>query len=557
MTIKRGTPFAEAYPGKTHLWSKRNSKTPWDVTHSSKERVWWECRLGHEWMTAVADLRQCPYCSGRKAIPGENDLKTLNPGLSLEWHPEKNEGLTPEEVKPGSKRKVWWLGSCGHEWKTSVGDRAVQGKGCPFCTGRMILPGFNDLETLKPDALEEWDWGRNKGVKPSEVSPGSHKKVYWKGKCGHSWFAPIRHVAQKGYGCAVCAGKHGGFDENTLAISEPEIASEWHPGNDKSAEEVTRVSSYRALWVCSSGHEFTVRVCDRVNYQTECPTCSNSSKSKGEKELLQYVESLGVKTIANDQSVAPGFEADIYCPDRKLAIEFNGLYWHSEKFRGRMYHSDKTDAFLAKGVQVIHVWEDEWNNSRDVVERMIARKLGVSKERPVNARSLSVGMASAKESRTFLESNHIQGYVAASVQVALREGSEIVALASFRRRRGGSWELSRYATSANVRGGFTKVLKHFISIEDPAEIVTFADRGVSDGGLYLNSGFVQDGVIAPDYKYVRNGKMREHKFNYRKARFRKDPGLEFREGATEKELAEMNGLYRLFDSGKVRWVWTS
>lgn len=557
MKIKRGTPFAEVYPEKVHLWSDRNELSPWDVSYSSKEKPWWKCEKGHEWQTSVGDLRQCPYCSGQRAIPGENDLETLLPDLAQEWHPSRNEGLTPRDVKPGSKKPAWWIGVCGHEWRTSgVGDRGVQGKGCPFCAGRKVLPGFNDLATLAPHALEKWDYPRNGDLKPTEVPPGSHKKVYWTDKCGHSWFAAIRHVAQKGYGCAVCAGKLGGFDNNTLAKTEPTIAAEWHPDNDKTPEEVTRVSGYRAKWICEKGHEFTVRVCDRVNYQTGCARCSMSSESSTEKELYRFVKSLGVNAIENDRSVVPGYEADVYCPDQKVAIEFNGIYWHSEKFRGKSYHADKTDAFQEEGVQVIHVWEDEWRDSRGAVERMIARKLGVSKERSLNARSLQVKPATVGESREFLEENHIQGYVPASVQLALWEAENVVALITFRKRGAGKWELARYATSANVRGGFTKLLKAFIRQEDPSEIVTFADRLVSDGSLYRNSGFQQDGELPPDYKYVRNGVKREHKFNYRKARFRNDPKLKYREGATERELAEMNNLHRLYDAGKVRWVWT-
>lgn len=555
MRIKRGTPFAEAYPEKVHLWSERNEVTPWDVTHSSKDKLWWNCEKGHEWRTAVGDLRNCPYCSGRLAIPGENDLGTLDPDLAREWHTTRNGGLTPRDVKPGSKKGVWWEGKCGHEWKTSVGDRAVQGKGCPYCSGRLVLPGFNDLETMEPHALTKWDYAKNEGLNPSAVPPGSHKKVHWTDTCGHSWYASVRNVAQKGYGCAVCAGKHGGFGENTLSATEPSIASEWHPDNDRTPEEVTRVSSYRAMWRCSEGHEFSVRVCDRVNYQTRCPKCSMTSESRAEKGLAMYVATLGVRVSENDREAVKGFEADVYCPDQGVAIEFNGLYWHSEKFRGRMYHSDKTDAFLAAGVQLIHVWEDDWNLRRGVVERLIARKLGVSRERVINARSLTPGVATAVEARKFLTENHIQGFVPASAQIALREGQEIAALASFRKRAGGTWELARYATSANVRGGFTKALKAFVRRGNPQEIVTFADRGVSDGGLYEKSGFTRDGEVAPDYKYVRNGREREHKFNYRKKRFRDDPKLKFREGATERELAEMNNLYRLYDSGKVRWVW--
>lgn len=558
MSMRRGTSFAEAHPELLWMWSSANTKGPEAVTYKSSERAWWKCRSGHEFETQVGSIaggHGCPYCAGKRPVVGVNDLATLHPAIATQWDYASNGELRPEGVTAGSGRKVGWVCDLGHQWRATVVGRTSRGSGCPYCVGRLVLAGFNDLETTAPDALEYWDYQRNTKL-PTEVQSGSHEKVYWKGRCGHSWSAPVRHVAQKGFGCAVCAGKHGGFDGNTLASAEPEIAAEWHPDNDRPPSEVTRVSAYRARWLCRAGHEFTVRVCDRVNYQTGCPKCSGASISKQEKALAAFIRSLGVDVQTNTRDLVEHYEADIYIPSSNVAIEYNGLYWHSEGRKGASYHLDKFDAFEKAGVRLIYVWEDDWTHRRAAVERSVARKLGKSTEARFNARELMHSVASVVQAREFLDENHIQGYVPASVRLSLVEADGTLrALMAFRVRPGGTWELSRYATNGIVRGGFSKLLHRFIAEYAPEKIVTFADRGISDGGLYADAGFVADQVLPPDYKYrVRN--RREHKFNYRIARFRKDPNLKFEDGLTERELAKLNGLDRVYDAGKVRWVLT-
>ena len=123
----------------------------------------------------------------------------------------------------------------------------------------------------------------------------------------------------------------------------------------------------------------------------------------------------------------------------------------------------------------------------------------------------------------------------------------------FRSRGEGVWELSRYATAGLVRGGFTRLLTTFVKEHRPTQVVSFSDNTVSDGGVYEQAGFTRDGEIAPDYSYLVEG-QRVHKFNYRLNRFRTDPDLKFEPGLTEKELADLNGLPRIYDAGKVRWV---
>ena len=116
-------------------YEKNNGLTPVDVSPNSNKKVWWKCSKGHEWQAIIQSRNKgtgCPYCSGRYAIKGVNDLQTVNPALAKEWNYEKNNGLTPADVLPNSDKKVWWKCSNGHEWQATIGSRN-KGSGCPIC----------------------------------------------------------------------------------------------------------------------------------------------------------------------------------------------------------------------------------------------------------------------------------------------------------------------------------------------------------------------------------------------------------------------------------------
>ena len=186
-------------------YEKNNGLTPADVMPNSGKKIWWKCHKGHEWQAAIADRNSgngCPYCSGRYAVKGENDLQTVNPTLAKEWNYEKNNGLTPADVTPNSNKKVWWMCSKGHEWESIVQNRN-KGKGCPYCAGQKVLKGFNDLQTVNPILAKEWNYEKNTDLTPMSVMPGSNKKVWWKCCKGHEWQATI-HNRNKGSGCPIC-----------------------------------------------------------------------------------------------------------------------------------------------------------------------------------------------------------------------------------------------------------------------------------------------------------------------------------------------------------------
>ncbi len=138
------------------------------------------------------------------SIEKSRSLQELYPMVASEWHPELNGSLTPNKVRAKSRQKVWWRCAMGHEWKSTIGDRVV-GTGCPYCSGRRILQGFNDLATTSPELAKEWNYEKNFPLIPSEVNKGSNKNVWWKCLKGHEWQAHI-YSRCKGDGCPYCSG---------------------------------------------------------------------------------------------------------------------------------------------------------------------------------------------------------------------------------------------------------------------------------------------------------------------------------------------------------------
>ncbi len=283
-------------------WEKNNELGlgPYTFTCGSGKKAWWKCEKEHEWQAIIKNRSNgnaCPYCYGRYAIKGENDLLTLNPDLAKEWNHEKNAELKPEDFTANSGVKVWWECDKGHEWQAIIASRN-KGGGCPYCDNKKVLKGYNDLGTINPDLAKEWNQEKNGNLRPENVTAGSNKKVWWKCEKGHEWQATIAS-RNNGIGCPYCLGRNTIKGVNDLLALNPELSKEWNyekNGNLK-PEDFTLSSHQKVWWKCSKGHEWQAIIKNR-NKSNGCPICnSERNTSFPEYAILYYLKKNGVKTI--------------------------------------------------------------------------------------------------------------------------------------------------------------------------------------------------------------------------------------------------------------------
>ena len=193
-------------------WSEENVYKPSEFTYSSRRKVFWICAKGHTYSACIGNRTgngtTCPYCSGKATLEGYNDLATTNPELLSEWDSEKNT-ILPTSVRKGSNKKVWWKCEKGHSYQAIIYNKALQHTKCPYCSNARVLSGFNDLATINPELLEEWDYNKNT-IPPSEIMSGSEKKFFWKCKnCGNEWLTSVAYRTS-GAGCPRCAKSKAG-----------------------------------------------------------------------------------------------------------------------------------------------------------------------------------------------------------------------------------------------------------------------------------------------------------------------------------------------------------
>ena len=282
LPIPGETDLGTLFPNLTREWHpiKNGSLTPDQVLPGSHQKVWWRCANGHDWMAQVKSRVSgcgCPVCANKIVEPARTDLATVAPAVAAQWHPAKNGTLTPQDVLPGTTRKVWWLCEKGHVWQASVYARALRGAECPYCAGKKVQPGENDLATLYPEIAAQWHPAKNGPLTPDQVTPSSNRKVWWRCERGHDYLAWIAGRTRQGSGCPYCAGTKVLPGFNDLATRVPQIAAQWHPtfNGALTPSMVTPGSHRKVWWQCSEGHVWKAVVHSRAGPQKcGCPVCA-------------------------------------------------------------------------------------------------------------------------------------------------------------------------------------------------------------------------------------------------------------------------------------------
>ena len=225
---------------------------------------------------------------------------------------------------------MWWKCEKGHEWQATITSRN-KGIGCPICSNKQVLIGYNDLVTINPKLVEEWNYEKN-DKEPQEYLPNSNKKVWWKCKQGHEWRAIIAS-RNRGIGCPICANQQVLSGYNDLATTNPELLEDWDYNKNKiTPQKVTGGSDKKVWWCCKQGHEWKAS----INYRTNgrgCPYCSGSKTERLTYRLLNEQEIPFIAEKKFNYAIKVKFYPyDVWILNKRLIVELDGIQHFSDKY---------------------------------------------------------------------------------------------------------------------------------------------------------------------------------------------------------------------------------
>lgn len=367
---------------------------------------------------------------------------------------------------------------------------------------------------------------------------------------------PYRHL--NGCGCPKCGGT------GKLSTKEfIEKAKEIHL-SEYDYSKVEYIDSHtKVCIICPEHGEFWMTPNAHLR-GTGCPSCSHKI-SRSENEIFEYIKANTQLQVLNNVRgiLSDNKELDIYIPSKKIAIEYNGMRWHSEEFgKDKNYHINKLNECNQQGIRLIQVFETEYIKNKDLILKKILHIIGETKvTQKVYARKCRVSEITKNEAELFLNKHHIQGFTSSTVYLGLIHDDKIVSVMSFKRQTNNSykWELTRFSSdnSLLVIGGAGKLFAYFIEKYDPSEIKSFADRRWTvdeNENLYTKLGFKLYRTTQPDYRYTKTQTDYIHKFRFRKEKLHKKYG--FPMSMTESEMTSALGYYKIWDCGLFKFVYT-
>jgi len=287
-----------------------------------------------------------------------------------------------------------------------------------------------------------------------------------------------------------------------------------------------------------------------------CTNCNPiNSYSSFHNKICEFLDELNIKYIKNDRSIISPLELDIYIPRYNIAIEVNGIYWHSELFKDKFYHQNKLNLAYEKGVRLIQIWEDDWNLKQNIIKHRL--KIIFNKEKVLYARKCKIKELNFKEYKEFLNTYHLQGSIVTKIKLGLFYNDELVSVIGFgnlrksmnQKSKEHEYELYRFVEKYHVVGGLNKLFKYFVYNYKPAKIITYQDLDWGYSNLYEKLDFKLEKITDPGYFYVVN-EIRENRFKYRKDQLIKEG---FDKNKTEHEIMLERGYYRIYNSGNLKW----
>lgn len=303
---------------------------------------------------------------------------------------------------------------------------------------------------------------------------------------------------------------------------------------------------------CNSEFEFE----DMIVQHIHCPKCYVAPYSKKEKDVVSFLRTFyNGEIVENDRTILEGKELDIYIPQKKVAIEFNGNYWHSLEYKPSGYHQEKSLECQKRGIRLIHIFEWEWDTKRDKIESLLKNILGVYDE-VIYARDTEFKEITSTEYSDFLLHYHLQGAVNSEYRFALFYRGSIVSVMGIGKSRfnGNEIELHRYCVKSGVRivGGFSKLLKNAMDSIKINRLVSYVDIGHFDGSGYKAVGFKEIGLTTPNYVYVDEEKVLS-RYQCQKHKLPQLLGEGYCPELTEWENMYINGFAKIEDCGNYKF----
>lgn len=438
----------------------------------------------------------------------------------------------------------------GEFWQAPANH--LKGAGCPKCA----LEGLKKPKVSKEEFIRKsMDVHYGKYCYSDVLYRGMHTKVkIICPKHGEFWQLPANHVI--GQGCPKCG------DESTatkkMMTGEEFIirCRDAHNGKYTYNKLSYKGISHDIIVTCPKHGDFCINAAAHLYSKHGCPKCSNQI-SKGENEIFKLIKKIDNDCKQRVKSIIKPYEIDIYAPSYKIGIEYDGLLWHSDFYgKDESYHLSKTEKCLENGIRLIHIFEDEWAEKKEIVESRLNSLFGVYQSR-IYARQCEVKCLDSKTASIFLKNNHLQGNVSSPIRYGLYYKGELVAVMTFgklrknlgSKSRDGEYEMLRFCTKLNtaIVGGASKLLKRFIRDYNPIRVLSYADRRWSDGNLYVKLGFKHIRNSRPGYFYLINRK-RENRFKYRKSELVKQG---FDKDKSEHEIMRERGIPRIYDCGNM------
>lgn len=287
----------------------------------------------------------------------------------------------------------------------------------------------------------------------------------------------------------------------------------------------------------------------------------NHTTSDIEKEITQYIKNFTNNIVNNDRNTISPKEIDILAPKNKFAIEVNGIFWHGESHgKHKNYHLNKTIECQKQDIDLWHIFDKEWIESKEILKSKISRLFG--NHQKIYARNCTISQITKKKKKNFLNLYHLQKSSGSTVDLGLYHKDQLVSVMTFVKPRFSnqvSWEISRFATInyVTVVGGANKLFKHFVKKHNPDKVITYVDRRVGLGDFYKILGFKYSHSSDPNYFYFYKNTpdLLESRLKYQKHKLKEIFGSRIDLNKTESQIMREHNFDRIWDCGNKVYIW--